>query len=264
MKEVEREAYKRIPLEILKDVSAFCEEHQIRYSMAYGTLLGAVRHKGYIPWDDDIDIFMPRDDYERFRISYKSDNYILADFKNGGGEYGVYGVSKVFDKRTFYYFGKIRRKLGLFIDIFVIDKVPTDTEERQKWLRKVNRLQTWNIAHYTSFENMFYAYKGKSLIKKILIKLIPLTPSYVHKHMEALSIKYKNSNNVFVGCAIESRDYAYPKDYFEEFIDLEFEGCKFKSIKKYDEVLKILYGDYMMLPPEEDRIPKHHLVAYYK
>ena len=136
MKKVEEEAYKRIPLEIMEDVAKFCDKNCINYSLAYGSLLGAIRHKGYIPWDDDIDIYMLRKDYEIFRSKYCSHKYKLIDLSTNSS-YPIC-VSKVYDPSTQYYYkSRIKREWGLFIDIFILDNIPDDEVVRKQWFYAV-------------------------------------------------------------------------------------------------------------------------------
>lgn len=272
MIELEPEAYKRIPLEILLDVANFCIKNNIRYSLAYGTLLGAIRHKGYIPWDDDIDIVIPRQDYELFRKIYKSDKYHLVDLLSDK-KYNV-GVAKICDPSTVYFFKKhFKREIGLFIDVFVIDNIPSSDHERGKWLMELKMLKLYNLLNNTKLKEYLtssYGWKMKTLA--ILSKSLPIPSSWVHHKIEKLMRKYENKDCKYVGCPIDIRIdknkklfvYLYPKEYFEKFIDVEFENHFFKATAYYDKVLKILYGNYMELPPIEDRKGKHNLIAYYK
>lgn len=265
--EVEIDAYKRIPLEILKHVTEFCKENNIIYSLAYGTLLGAVRHKGYIPWDDDIDIYIPRKDYEIFRKLYHSEKYPFIDLMTDN-KYPI-GIAKVYDNDTYYYYHNMKRKMGLYIDIFVLDNFPNDESEQKKWLKKISAYRFWNTAINTPFTHIWKGIKGlKRKIHLSIIKIIPISPSYIHLKLEKLFRKYESINCECVGSAIDVRrnykTFVFPKYFFEHFIELEFEGSKFMATKYYDEALTILYGDYMQLPPEEKRIPKHGLKAYYK
>lgn len=263
MKEVEKEAYKRIPLEILLVVANFCEENGIRYSLAYGTLLGAIRHKGYIPWDDDIDIYMPRADYEKFKKIYISDRYPLVDLLTDI-HYPI-GIAKVYDNSTIYYYkGKIQRKIGLFVDIFVIDNAPSNIKERKKWLSKIAFLKFYNSIRNAKLCDLLATYSWKRNLKICLYKLIPLPSYYVHIKLEKLFQKYNDSKSKYVGSATDTRDYLFERDVFNNYIETEFEGHKFKIISDYHQVLTTLYGDYMSLPPEKDRKSKHDLIAYYK
>ncbi len=262
MRLVEKEAYKRIPLEILLSVTKFCDENKIKYSLAYGTLLGAVRHKGYIPWDDDIDIYMPRADYEKFRSMYLSQRYPLVDLMSDV-HYPI-GIAKVYDSTTIYYYKKhIRRNIGLFIDVFVIDNIPSDVEERKKWLKKIAFYKFYNSIRNASLTELLASYGWKRNLKICFFKLLPIPSYYVHKKLEDLFRQYNNKECEYVGTATDTRDYVFKREYFDSYIDVEFENHKFKIISSYHDVLSILYGDYMSLPPEKDRKSKHDLIAYY-
>ena len=268
MKKVEEGAYKRIPFEILSHVTDFCENNDIRYSLYHGTLLGAIRHKGYIPWDDDIDIVMPRKDYEKFRKDYNSDKYPLIDLLSD--DHYPIGVSKVYDPKTFYYFHNIfKRDIGLFIDVFVLDNVPDCIRTRNKWLRKIlwlKRLNTWKNTKLHEFLQSSINWKWKVVI--VLSRLLPISSHFLHIKIDALMRKYESTECNFIGCPIDIRShnnaFVCPKSYFEDYVKIDFENNKFMATSHYDEVLQILYGDYMRLPPEHERVGKHGLTAYYK
>lgn len=262
MKEVEIDAYKRIPLEIMSEVAEFCEYNKINYSLAYGSLLGAVRHKGYIPWDDDIDIYMLREDYEKFRKMFNSPQYKIIDIRSNSN-YPIC-VSKVYDIRTFYYFkNRIKRGWGLFIDIFVLDNIPDDNVERNKWFKKIDDLKELNSLKNSDFCGMWFTNGYRRRLKMLISRLIPVSSAYIHRKIEELSIKYNGLSTKFIASSIK-KDHLYRREWFDNYEMLEFEGRKFKVSKCYDQILKTLYGDYMQLPPEEQRVPKHNMKAYYK
>ena len=267
MKEVESGAYKRIPLEILIEFANYCENNSLNYSLAYGTLLGAVRHKGYIPWDDDIDVFMPRKDYEVFRETYISEKYELKDLRNDK-HYPV-GVAKLCDKKTEYYYLKTaKRNFGLFIDIFVLDKAPVDLKERQRWLKQTKNLQNWNRLINTNYSHYFYHANVKMKIKALLAKCMYPFSIQIHTKLEKLYRMYNDCDgNIF--CSPSDirkgmKTFCYPDYYFQQYEKMEFENHLFNVTAYYKEVLTTIYGDYMKLPPEEERVPKHDMVAYYK
>ena len=265
MKEIEKKAYKQIPLNILIHVADFCKRNGIRYSLAYGTLLGAIRHKGFIPWDDDIDIIMPRADYERFKKIYHSERYPFSDITINKAHPTCMG--KVYDTNTFFYYKKtIRRSYGLFIDVFVVDNFPTIANERKRWLKTIKCLQHINLAKNTSMLDIFHAYTGQRRWRELLFKLTPLPLSFVQRQISALSVRYDNELTGLVGItvSVDNPQDTYPADLFEHYSEVEFEGQYFSAIKNYDLWLKTCYGDYMQMPPKEKQVSKHNIVAYYK
>lgn len=265
-KEIEKESYKRIPLDILIHVADFCEKNGIRYSLAYGTLLGAIRHKGFIPWDDDIDIIMPRKDYERFKMLYHSDRYPFSDLMVNTNH--PTGMGKVYDTQTFFIYKKtIKRSYGLFVDVFTVDNFPSNTEERKKWQKQIKKLIYINTIKNTGYSNIIKNRTNRfSFIKGMLVKMIPVPKKYIQKKIFELMQKYDGQYTGLVGItmSVDNPYDTYPSNLFEEYIDVEFEGMTFKAIRHYDIWLKVCYGNYMELPPLEKQVGKHDLIAYYK
>lgn len=265
MKEIEKEAYKRIPLEILIHFADFCDKNNIRYSLAYGTLLGAIRHKGVIPWDDDIDVIMPRADYERFKTLYHSERYPFSDVTIN--KQHATGMGKIYDSQTFFYFNKIKRSYGLFVDVFVVDNFPTNQRERLRWQKWTRFFKSLNSIKQADLKGVLHTRKsflGKARI--LLYKLLPIPISYIQKKLSLLSQKYDATPTGLVGITMSCDNPfdTYPANFFEEYVDVEFEGRTFKAIRQYDKWLRICYGDYMQLPPVEKRVGRHHITAYYK
>ena len=245
-------------LDILEIVHRVCMENDLRYSLAYGTLIGAVRHQGFIPWDDDIDICMPREDYERFIEiwpSYHFSEYILQNLDTD--EDFTQNFTKIRKKNTtFLQPGeeKYNYNKGFFIDIFPGDRVPSSK------LKK-------DIQYIYMAVNLLYSRKFKSESKNKIVCLVEdilfLMPKSQYrklaKHAEKYIKKYNiNNDGAYVfASTIETAKSYYPSDIFENRILLEFEGKKFYAYKEYDKCLRIEYGDYMQLPPKEERVWKH-------
>jgi len=262
------EQQRQIQLDILKHVDKFCKDNGINYSLAFGTLLGAVRHHGYIPWDDDIDIMMTRDNYEKFRSIYDSSVYPLADLKSDKNH--PVSMGKLYDSRTFFYsYGKVKRNYGLFVDVFPFDNIPEQVETRKKWLKEIKKYNTYNILKNNPFSYVFSLHKTSYKIACCFVKLF-YNSAYIHRKLEYLFSKYNKEKSTYVGVPAvmvmkkNFLDKIFPKNIFNEYITLDFEGYAFQSIKEHDKFLTIFYGDYMKLPPVEQRIGKHGIIAYFK
>lgn len=252
-------------LDMMIDLDKFLRDNNIDYSVAYGTMIGAVRHKGFIPWDDDIDIFMKRDDYERFIKLYRS---------NGGIEgYFLYATdnpdswlthTKLYKKNTailskiddlYAPLTKESEYKEVFIDIFPLDKVPTNKRKRRKYMFKAKMRLVYTRDHaYQATNN-----KLLWLASKILLSIPKSLKKKIKNKTDKYVLKYNNLQSDFE--YISTADPFAIKEFIppviDETIDMEYEGQKFKVYKEYDRVLRVSYGDYMQLPEEEDRKPKH-------
>lgn len=248
----------KVELEILDIVHKVCVENQLKYSLAYGTLIGAVRHQGFIPWDDDIDICMPREDYEKFLEiwpKYKFEDYILQNIETD--EDFTQNFTKIRKNHTTFLQPKeeqYKYHKGFFIDIFPGDRVPDSKLKRQ--------FQFFNMA-----VNLLYSRKFKSGSSSRIISMVEnilfLFPKSFQKKYRKVSekiVKKYNFNSelqyVFASTINDARIY-YPNDIFENLILADFEGKRFYIFKDYDTCLKIQYGDYMQLPPENERVWTH-------
>lgn len=253
---------KKIELSIMLKVHDFCKAAEIPYFLAYGTLIGAVRHNGFIPWDDDIDIHMMRKDYDHFCTVFPdyAKECGLAVVNSHTNTYYGRDMAKVIDTRTIIYENDFKGDdpIGVFVDIWPLDSLPNEERERNRFIFKDLFLQK---LYYLAISNPaklpFY--------KRILRSLPQLVGS---KRLLAMTEKYHQSysdvNTEFVGCLSDPYLKVFPKSLFDRAISLQFENALLDAPVGFDEVLKILYGDYMQLPPVEKRVPHHVIETYWK
>lgn len=269
MQKLDINQIKKIELDILIAFADFCEENKLKYYLAYGTLLGAVRHKGFIPWDDDIDVLMPRPDYNRFiemtgynPIKQNLETRLYRNCKNQN----IYPFAKIIDTNTLVYEkGKSRKNIsGIWIDIFPLDGCPDSSEETRVQFEKYLKIRNWQDLATT---NPFYI--DQNIIKKMLkfIFFVPAAKLYgckrICKKIDELAQSYSYDKSQLVADFTwgDSLDAILKKEDLEPALHLEFEGKLFNAPKSYDQYLTNLYGDYMTLPPENERIP-HGFIAY--
>lgn len=261
-RKIDTEELKEIQLQILKHTASFCDSHGINYWIDCGTLLGAVRHKGYIPWDDDIDVGMLRADYDKMikLFNLENDRYFFACYETKKDFYFPFG--KVFDTTTILYEPDENGfKLCVNIDIFVYDNAPSNQKalKRQFDRRDLYR-RLFDYQHYSNFANV-------SLIKKIGGKAIKtilgvFPQDYFIKKMIENCKKYSSEATDEVGNFSSYSRLHCNKRIFSSFVNLEFENSMFKAPIGYDEWLRSFYSDYMQLPPLEKRVSHHSFVAY--
>lgn len=256
---------KEIELNILNEFHSICIENNLRYSLAYGTLLGAVRHKGFIPWDDDIDVMMPRPDFMKlvsiFDSKCKDPNLSLISMYNNDRYFAP--LAKIHDKRTrvFQKYGQNEKEhFGVYIDVFVIDGLPETGE--MEFYSFANKLrEKWGF----SCRKIFALHKSRNLLRDIagsIYSLIYKIRGYrFYRDMYdsfCRSFEFESADNVAViefGEGLEKEKMK--KEEIESFSELQFEGSLFHVIPNYEQYLVRMYGDYMQLPPENERISKH-------
>ncbi len=250
---------------ILKEFKYFCEENNLRYFLAYGTLLGAVRHGDIIPWDYDIDVQMPREDFEKF-LELTSQKQIKPHLKvfSWLNEKRYYlPFVKLCDTRTRLVITQTNAgiPLGVWIDIFPMDGIPDDEGEREK-LRS-DFLETADKVSLTIYDNV--SFKEKLFHMPEYIRLRLFKESYIEKKLQDIAKAYPYDEYDTVGTSdvymMKTREWS-PKKIYEESTLMNFGDERYTCVADYDCLLTKTYGNYMQLPPEEKRkIPE--IKAYY-
>ncbi len=253
-----------IELEMLLEVDRICRKHQIQYFLSEGSLLGAVRHRGFIPWDDDIDVFMMRKEYERFLNICKTElnrkKFFLQTYET--------------DPEYRWFYGKLRRKgteflragqeaircmSGVSIDIFVMDNQP---DHYIPWLlftllRRGCIKTLWSVVGATEEETTW-----KRCLYRLLRHINKRIPLGIMNYMQKITNRRETKEVCCIGFYRKSpwtqiRKKGEPRGYcrkwFSDTVEIEFEGFRFQTCKEYKKYLRWVYGDYMLLPPEEER-----------
>lgn len=263
MRKIEVEELKRLQIEILKAVHACCMKNDIAYWLDSGTLLGAIRHNGYIPWDDDIDLGMLRPAYEKFRKVFNQENnryrFVCAEDHK---DY-CYAYGKVLDTNTVLYEpDRQGRKLAVNIDIIVYDNAPEDDREVARMYRIRDFYRGCNVAR-SQKNDVIPGLKRKIAFQVLHVLLRPFPRNYFARKMSENAQKCKNQDTKRIGNFTCYAVFVCEKTVFDSFIEHEFEGKQYRIPSGYDQWLKVLYGEYMQLPPEEKRVSTHSFEAYW-
>lgn len=254
---------KEVEFKILKCVTDYCDKQGLAYYLTFGTLLGAIRHGGFIPWDDDVDIAMPREDYRRFVESFYDREYEVLEYSKD--EEYPYPFAKVIDKSTVLIEPTINRyPLGVYIDIFPVDGLPDSLRAAEKHIRKAKALSKGLLYKSISLKYpISVKYKLRHLAAKVL--LLPVTRKAIVEKQIELAQRYPYALASYICIpTIYAGNKIMEKAWVNHTMEATFEGERFKIPLHYKEYLTKLYGDYMTLPPEQKRTTHHCFKAYWK
>ena len=270
MKRLSLQEIQSVELNLLKELKRICEKHDLYYTLCGGTLLGAVRHQGFIPWDNDIDVLMPRPDFEKLRELIEGGKICdLPDYMEFTGwnleHYGPFPFLKLTDFRTMVddQFSNIDKHI--WIDIFPTDGCPDNMAELKKLYGKILRWR--NILTLKCAK----AGRGKNALKIITkpfvkIILLPFTTKGICRKLDCFARRYNYINANKIGCLAwgYGPQECIDKKKYTEPIQVEFEKIAFNAPGNYIEYLTNLYGDYMTLPPVGERKTRHEINAFLK
>lgn len=262
---------RKIQLDLLTQIDEICVSQGFRYSLAFGTLIGAIRHGGFIPWDDDIDIAMPRPDYDKFVEYCQSNNtpFFLACTKTDERYGYMFAKACAFGTQVIQHRAdRFGCPLGVFVDIFPIDGLGENKKQAEKnfMKREFSRelLVASNWAKF--FRNENRSFVGNAVRLAFYIASRSVKPRRRIERIEKFyrKIDFDKSEYAGVICGAYRKREIMPREIFSEYIKVQFEGKSFNAFARYDEYLRALYGDYMTPPPVEKQVTHHDYTAYYK
>lgn len=259
-----KELQQRLSL-MFKDLVDILEQQNISYYAVGGTLLGAVRHQGFIPWDDDIDISIPRPEYEAF---IKSAHKFLPTYYSLETLHTTYNFpfhyAKLYDTRTTLITNFTQPfKRGIFIDIFPLDGISNDKVKQIKNIKKMRfYLKVYRRIFTTKVRSPKLSHRICHCILSPIAKLIYSKNNLINKINRLCSqVPWKNSDYIVNYMGAWKHREIQPKAWYNERVRLKFENFEIWGPKEYDKILTCLYGDYMQLPPKEKR-KSHHKIQY--
>lgn len=268
MKKIELNEQKKIMIELLEYFDRICRENNIKYSLIGGSLIGAIRHKGIIPWDDDIDVILTKKEYLKLIqiLENKNDSrYKLLTINNCRGY--NFPFPKLVDKRTFVIEPSLLNQIkeyGIFIDIFSYSNTSNSEKVRIKDFKKIKLLNSMMSRTKLDFKRYGFKQNFLRLNKNILSKIIGYRN--IIKILNNIYSKYNNADTDYVVSNWPvyniNKEVQKSKNIIE-YTDVEFENMKIMIFKNYDEILRNTFGNYMQLPPENQR-KAHGLIAYWR
>lgn len=268
MKSIGIDELKKIQLDIIQEVHDFCVSHGITYSLADGSLLGAIRHNGYIPWDDDIDIYLLRDDFKKlqkvFPKKYKGHLDLLSletDDKWNRPYAKIHDTRTIMEEET----SAAYPNLGINIDVYPIDKVPDEEILWQQYNKRRRLLQKMFEAKFVKTNRQRPLWKNIIIVfSKLLI--LPLSTRRYAELLSSIAQKYNDTEALHVFETVQGLHQKHPflKSDFDSVVLHSFEDRMLNVMSGYDDCLRNGYGDYMQLPPEDKRVSHHAFKAYWK
>lgn len=261
--ELNMEQVRAIQLEMLRYIQDILVKNNIEFWLDGGTMLGCVRHKGYIPWDDDIDIIIRRKDYAQalYLLNEKSQKYQVFSMHNNSDYYYLFAKLVDTESRLIEHNLRSIENLGVYIDIFPLDFVPDDSFTQRQYYYKLFKLRS--IVYYATLEKERLAaqpLKGK--LKHYIGKLYGWRKALMQAEKLCISTSKKYNKYVVDATGIWKKNAHVAAETFASTVFLPFEGRDYPVPSGYDVYLTSLYGDYMKLPPIENRVLKHNFKAY--
>lgn len=252
-KELTDSERKSLQLEMLDELHKVCTENGLRYSLAYGTLLGAIRHKGFIPWDDDVDIMMPYEDMIRFKELLRSKNISYLDLTINKDF--LWFFSRIVSNNTYSLGGRYAKEYGVSIDLYPVVHIVDDQEAIERFLNKGNNLAD-------KVNKMIYY---RQLLRLLIpVKTVPGLRGITNNlRNHVLQYSHQNTSTYFSTGGSFKMFNIFKKDIFERIEEIQFEGRYFNAVSCFDTYLSQIYGNYMELPPEDQRVPYHNGQFYW-
>lgn len=268
LRRVTEKEQKNVMLDILNKIHSFCVDNGIEYCLAYGTLLGAVRHKGFIPWDDDVDIVMTRENYNKFIRTFntnRADDYTVVSVENDEDYYML--AAKVYYKKTI-----LRERIynpidiGVYVDVFPVDTLSNDYNTAKKTIDRIQRL--YRPIMLMSIEKR----DDRSFIKRVVYNCGMFILKFIDRRKQLVKInKVAQSysaikDSTYSGAAATSIygvKEIVESVWYKEIVEMEFEGKMYYAPKEYDKILTHFYGDYMTPPPIDKQITHHSFDAFW-
>ena len=259
------EVMQKTTLEITRFIDAVCSRYDLHYSLIFGSLIGAVRHQGFIPWDDDLDVLMPRNDYERFIDivgNMLPDYYELQNFRKTGSKRYVTRIADTRTKIRVESYSDAFNELSVWVDIFPLDGIPDNII-----LRRIHYLRVyWHKAMcaFASFDETVNKHRpGRPLYQQAIINFCEMThfgqrlsiQKRLKEYDKALK-RYPYDYGEYSFCGVGTYNperQTWPRGAFESYKRYPFEQTTLCGVEDYDSVLAITYGDYMTIPPEDQR-----------
>lgn len=268
MKEIKTDEQKKIMVEILEYFDKVCRENKIKYSLIGGSLIGAIRHKGIIPWDDDIDVILTQENYLKIisLLEKENDNRFKILTQNTCKDY-FFPFPKLIDKRTYVVEPQNLEQIseyGIYIDIFSYNFIPDDETKRKNIVKKIKLLNSMMSRKKINLQKEGFKQNFLRFNKNIISKMLGY--KYIINKLNKIYIKYnvEPSKHVVSNWPIYKIDKEVQQEKnINEYIDVPFENIQVMIFKNYDEILKTTFGDYMKLPPENER-KSHALKAYWR
>lgn len=257
-REISFEEARNIQLEMLKEIHDFCNSHNIRYSLSYGTLIGAIRHNGFIPWDDDVDIMMPLPDLLKFKEEHSGGMIKYCDVDTEPNY--EFAFPRIAYRNTYSWTGLVSKGHGINIDLYPIVSLPEESEMKEFFKR----------GKYLFDRRINFMNWRSRIVRRLPVTTIPGHKRAIKEYRDFLynSAPYGSNESYFVVGSPFTKEMldlcTYHKDLFSDYTTHVFEGLSLNIITHYHEFLTHYYGDYMQLPPESERQPYHNGTYYWK